>query len=59
MSAESQIYRLADYLMRRWPEEITGGGACDVAIRILKKFEYAEPAEAPIDADTTINQPMR
>lgn len=34
---EQQVQRLADYILEEYPDEITGGGAVDVAIKILKK----------------------
>ena len=39
LGAPKQTGKLADYLMSAWPDEITGGGAGDVAIRILRRYE--------------------
>jgi hypothetical protein len=41
MSAEGQIDLLANYIMEEMPEEIFDGGACTVAVAVLKKYREA------------------
>jgi hypothetical protein len=43
----SQIDKLAEYLMDNWRDEITEGGAGDVAIAILRKFESQPTPDPP------------
>jgi len=38
MSAEEQTQILAAYIQARFPNEITGGGVGEVAVRILEKY---------------------
>ncbi len=41
MSAESQIELLADYILHECPNEITDGGAGEVAVKIITKYRKA------------------
>lgn len=39
MSAEKQTEKLANFIMKEFPDKITDGGAGDVAIKILSEYK--------------------
>ncbi len=39
MSAEQQTEKLANYIQKNFPEEISDGGAGDIAIKIINKLK--------------------
>jgi hypothetical protein len=48
---ESQVDRLANYIIREWPDHPAwagGGGACDMAIRILTSCKGAHIEHPPL-----------
>lgn len=44
--AQTQLSRLADYILSEWPRKITWGGAVDVAMEILKGYKEWEDSLA-------------
>jgi len=48
MGAEQQTDLLANYIMKNHPEEITDGGAGDVAVKVLKKSVVLNYTETSI-----------
>ena len=39
VSAKKEIERLSEYIMKNLPNEITGGSAVDVAIKIMERIK--------------------
>ena len=57
MSAKEQTEKLANFIMKEFPDKITNGGAGDVAIEILSEYKKLLQTTENTREQSSPNQP--